>query len=202
MLKRIKEVLQKKSFYLLILFLLQFTFIITWAQEPTPKSDLKIVQCIAGICVGLKPSVDREVKQKYGDGLFDPSVPHLGARYYIHPKKLYTLYVVISVDEVIDTVELTKGVEIPPQFKNELKKAINKKLPFTPAIDFDLKLGMSPAELLKKLGKPTMDKKEGKKRMIKYQTTVETDPRVALGYGAQYTFIADRLVQISLYDGE
>jgi hypothetical protein len=47
----------------------------------------------------------------------------------------------------------------------DLKK-INKKLPEISAIDFGLKLGMSPDELFKKFGKPTMDQKEGKKELL------------------------------------
>jgi hypothetical protein len=142
------------------------------------------------------------VIEAFGQGLFTDDEGHGGGRYFTDPNRTITLHVEIGVDRMIDHVELTSGISLPKRLNASDPIFVSQALPAAPKIDHDLRLGMPPSEILKKLGRPKKDEKNGGKRTIVYQATEEDDPRVLLYYEARFTFVADRLTKISIYDGE
>ena len=165
------------------------------------KSKLILVQHIAGVFIGPQASKDDDVKKKYGDGLYVLDEGHGGGRYFTDSKQSITLHTTIGVDNVIEEVELMKGVHLPPAIKDP-KKSITQTLKTPPKIDKGLHLGMTESALLKQLGTPTRDKKQAGVRILEYEAMEEDDPRIALVYTATYTFSNGRLIKILLYDGE
>lgn len=185
---------------LVILVLCTFFAGPTESGEKARSAPSALVQSIAGIRVGPNHSVDNEVIEAFGPGLFTDDEGHGGGRYFTDFNRTITLHVEIGVDRMIDHVELTIGISLPKKLNASDPIFVSQALPATPKIDHDLSLGMPPSEILKKLGRPKKDEKNGGKRTIIYEVT--DDPRVLLFYEARFTFVADRLTKISIYDGE
>ena len=187
---------------LVILVLCTFFASPTESGEKARSAPSALVQSIAGIRVGPNHSVDNDVIEAFGPGLFTDDEGHGGGRYFTDPNRTITLHVEIGVDHMIDHVELTSGISLPKGLNASDPIFVSQALPATPKIDHDLRLGMSPSEILKILGRPKKDDKGGGKRTIVYEATEEDHSRVLLYYEARFTFVADRLTKISIYDGE
>ena len=165
------------------------------------KSTLNLALYVAKIHVGLKATKDTEVVALYGNGYFVSDEGHSGGRYYINRDRSVTLHTVIGVDDIIEQVELSQGIEIPSGISPPYDALISPQLETMPVVDKNISFGMMPDELINILGSQKSEKRDGKKRIIEYEATEETDTRVLMNYSATYTFIEDKLVKVSLYDG-
>jgi hypothetical protein len=186
----------------IILFMLcPSATLIPQAQKKTLPAR-PLVQQIAGIRIGPHRSTDGDVVKLLGQGYYTRHEGHGGGRYYTDLNRQITFHIEIGVDRLIDTVELTKGFDIPYKMAPNETRFLAKALAALPAIDKNLRLGMQAEAIILKLGKPNEDAKEGNKRTLVYTIDFEKDPRVGLFYEATFKFINNRLVKIKLYDGE
>lgn len=169
--------------------------------ENTNDNKSAIVKNLANIFVGLNATKEAEVIKKYGDGFFVKDEGHAGGRYFTDRNRTITLHVEIGVDNIIELVELAKGLDLPLGSEPTAEQLISPRLDAEPKIDKGLRLGMAPDDLLKKIGTPDSDKQENSKRIIQYQADSENDPRVLLFYSATFIFEDNHLVKVSLSDG-
>jgi hypothetical protein len=170
------------------------------AKGPGPAARRPLVQTAAGITLGLK-TLDSRVVRMFGQGCYIREQGHGGGRYFINSDRSLTLHTIIGVDHATDYVELSSFPNLPKPCIG-FRGATSKGLAAMPEIDHGLRLGMSPDALILVLGSADSEERKGAARTLIYRTDVTKDDRVGLDYEARYRFVADRLTQLSIYDGE
>jgi len=155
----------------------------------------------AGVVVGMSRMAD--VQKMYGDGLFVAEEGHGGGRYFVDPKQEVTLHVESGVDNVIETVSLSRGVRLPDKYKKGTavpKQAIAPRLSVKEELSW-INLGNRADKILDHFGPPKEDKAKQGIRTIIYETDYTKSPYV-LAYRAELEFEDDKLVSVTLYNGE
>ena len=169
---------------------------------PPNAARPSIVLHVAGIGVGML-STDTDVIALHGQGLFVESEGHAGGRYFVNARGTMTLHTVIGVDGSTESLELRAGLHVPGAAVTSIPAAaVSPALDAVRLADHRITLGLSADKLLSKLGRPATDEIENGRRVLTYSTTSDIDDRVSFFYTARYAFVSDRLVTISLYDGE
>ena len=159
-----------------------------------------LVQTAAGITLGLK-TLDSQVVTMFGQGCYLRDEGHGGGRHFISPDRSLTLHTIIGVDNATDYVELSGFPNLPKPCIG-FPGATSRRLATIPEVEHGVRLGMSMDALVAVLGPPDSEERKGAARTLIYRTDVTKDDRVGLDYEARYRFVADRLTQLSIYDGE
>ena len=170
------------------------------AELPGQPARRPLVQTAAGIRLGLK-TLDSQVVRMFGQGCYVEEEGHGGGRYFINPDRSLTLHTIIGVDNATDYVELSSFPNLPKPC-TRFPGATSRRLAGDLEIEHGLRLGMSPDALVAVLGPADSEKRQGAARTLIYRTDVTKDNRVGLEYEARYRFVANRLTQLSIYDGE
>lgn len=147
-------------------------------------------------------STDADVRRMYGEGLYVQDEGHLGGRYYVDPKHQVTLHTEIGVDRMITLVSYGQGVQLPEKYRTSrasLGKCLSARLTAGEHLQGGIRLGETSTYILQRFGKPKKDVRKEAVRTIHY--AAENRPYVVV-YEAQYRFRNDRLIGISLYNGE
>lgn len=164
-------------------------------------TERPLVLSLAGVRVGTR-STDKDVVALHGPGCLVESEPHAGGRYYRDAAGLVTLHASIGTDGITDSVELQRGEHLPLVCRRMRGSFVSSRLSASATLEHGLRLGMSRAELEKRLGPPSKVDHDGGAEVLIYETTADKDPRVTLGYEATYRFEADQLTRVALYDGD
>ena len=177
-----------------------------YAYESTPDSTahLKHRHPLPLECSKIKAgnSKDADVKDLYGDGLFDKNDGHGGARYFTDSDRRVILKTVIGVDAVIEEVELTLFPFPFEAVKDKLATVpIAKKLNDNPQLIKGVKFGDSAEIIVAAFGVPNKISNEGGIRTFVYQDDYNNWEEV-LFYTATFEFNNDKLQRISIYNGE
>ena len=167
-------------------------------QRPRPAT-LRYPLVCARIKVGV--STDADVRRLYGKGYFVPAESHSGGRYYVDPRHTATLHTEIGVDSIIESLEYRQGVHLPRRSRTVLAAATTPRLSSHEKVEGGIGLGDVAVVVLQKYGRPKSDKRHLGARVVKYEATEGQIPGV-LAYEATFRFGADRLVSVSLYNGE
>jgi hypothetical protein len=165
-----------------------------------PAVRRPLVLTAAGITLGLK-TLDSQVVGMFGQGCYIREEGHGGGRYFINSDRSLTLHTIIGVDNATDYVELSSFPNLPKPCIG-FRGATSKGLAAVLEIEHGVRLGMSLDALVLVLGSADSEERKGAVRTLIYRTDVTKDDRVGLDYEARYRFTADRLTQLSIYDGE
>jgi hypothetical protein len=155
----------------------------------------------AGIVVGM--STMRDAQRMYGEGFFVLGEGHGGGRYYVDPRNEVTLHLKSGVDDVVEAIEYTRGVRLPPSFQRPSavpEQAVSGALTADERVQWGSRLGDSAASVLRHLGKPTEDLHDGNLRRLRYEEESESSPYL-LFYEAEFRFENDLLVSVRIYNG-
>lgn len=154
---------------------------------------------IYGIDVGS--SFDVDIIKKFGKGLYDRDDGHCGARYYSIPAKKLQIYATLGVDRVIDYVAVTYS-DYPFEYTKDKKlKSINLPKKIDTKLIGGIGLDDTPEKIIAKYGKPNIDYFENGLRMILYQDNTDVWDEV-MTYEALFTFRENKLIRMSIYNGE
>jgi hypothetical protein len=153
----------------------------------------------AGVTVGI--TTDAQVQRMYGKGYFVRGESHLGGRYYLDPRHSVTLHVSIGTDYVVDLVEYRKGVHLPSTRAAALNQATTPRLTGSKTVQGGIRLGADSASILRLFGSPQKGTLKAGDGTMEYEATERTMPD-AIGYEGKFLFRHDRLVTVSLYNGD
>lgn len=155
---------------------------------------------IFGIKVGY--ATDKPMAKKFGEGTLDPDDGHGGSRYYNVPSLKVQMRYSIGVDMIIDYVAVTSA-EYPFDYINDGKLIDIKGTYSASYIKLARGVGLndSPEKIKSKYGVPNFDYMEGGLRIIIYMDSGEVWKNVT-SYEATFTFKGDKLVRMSIYNGE
>ena len=165
-------------------------------KKKNPRYPL---QCV-GISVGK--STDADVQRRFGKGYFARDEGHLGGRYFVDPKHSVTLHTEIGTDNIIDAIEYQQGVHLPVKLTPAVwKQATATKLTGGETVQGRFGLGALPMTVYLSYGKPAKNTLRDKKGAFEYRADLTMMAGV-LDYEAHFRFQNNRLVSISLYNGE
>jgi hypothetical protein len=166
------------------------------AHDPPP-----LVRGIAGVRIGPDASTNEEVTARLGPGLtfIRPGYRDEG-RYFIDPDRSLTLQIRSQPAPFVNSVKLTAGVVLPGSLLPTEPKLVSPFLASPPLIDHGLELGMSPEQVVGKLGRPQRDYRYEKERRLSYEVRTEQDPRVRTNYLAILQFEQSRLVSLEIIE--
>jgi len=156
----------------------------------------------AGIRVGV--STDAQVQRHYGKGYFVESEGHGGGRYFVDSRHRVTLHTEIGVDQIIESLEYQQGVHLPRQPTTAVwRQATAARLSAHEKVQGGIQLGARAQAVLGHYGRPTTNRLNSSTgvRIITY-TADEKAMADVLFYEAEFRFRNDRLVGVSLYNGE
>jgi hypothetical protein len=171
------------------------------AAEHTRTGHQYPLYC-AGIVVGM--STDEDVRRMYGDGLYVRDEGHGGGRYFVDPRHQVTLHVEIGVDRVIDSVSYSRGVHLPSGRRRPgaiPTKVVSTRLTPGEHLWLGIRLGETAPYVIRQFGKPAKDGRSRSIRVIRYAADYDNMAFV-LDYEAEFRFRNNRLVSMSLYNGE
>jgi hypothetical protein len=201
------------------LFLLLFV-VVGCGQTPSPGSQAakpeplaspaetlnvgtvdEVVSGIAGIQPGSM--ADADVVAMYGPGgVYGYQDQPADRRYYTDPSHSVTLMSGWHTDGIVMAVELTEGTALPPDVDPALTAA---PLSVPVKIDKGIALGMTPDEVISRLGEPQHDSTTdgGNARTLSYEVWAD-DPAEDgwISYNAVLAFVDGRLHRIAVYSGD
>ena len=160
----------------------------------------KIVQRIGPVSIDGSHDAS-SIRRLLGDGCYVEDEGHSGGRYYTNTKRTETFHAEFGVDSRLESIDLQTGFHVPDACRHSAT-LVTKQLDGPVPIQHGVHLGMSASTLIRVLGSPASDKTSKGVRVLTFQTTSDSDDRVALFYDAYYAFKGDRLVLIALHDGE
>lgn len=154
----------------------------------------------AGIKVGT--STDADVQRLYGKGYFAEDEGHLGGRYFVDSGHRVTLHIEMGVDHVVEEVEYQRGIHLPlPPTPKIWRQATSPHLTPDKTTQRGIKLGMQARAVMHLYGKPAKNGLRNGTGVIEYDADYKTMPHV-LDYEAKFRFHRDRLISVSLYNGD
>jgi hypothetical protein len=154
---------------------------------------------IFGIDVGN--TNDAKIIKQFGEGLYDRDDGHCGARYYSIPSKKLQIYATLGVDRIVDYVAVTYS-DYPFEYtKDKDLKSISLPKKVNTKLIGGIGLNDTPEKLIAKYGKPNKDFIENGLRMILYQDNADVWDEV-MTYEALFTFRDNKLIRMSIYNGE
>ncbi len=153
---------------------------------------------------GFRPgyATDRQMAKNLGSGLYDKEGGHIGSRFYDYPGRGIQVYYSIGVDNIVDYISVTSAAYPFGYFEGN--KANNRdRIPGWANLKLTggISLGSSPEKLKACYGVPNYDYKEDSVRIIIYMDGTEEWKEVA-HYEATFSYIGDKLVRMSIYNGE
>ncbi len=144
---------------------------------------------------------ERTAVNSLGQGTFDREGGHGGSRFYSIPSEKVQFCFYIGVDHVIEGVSVT-SVEYPFEELNsktpveiELPQTIQKK------ITGDIWLNDNSQKVIDRFGVPNREELTGDLLILEYNDDERTWEEV-FTYEAEFTFKNDRLIRITIYNGE
>jgi hypothetical protein len=147
---------------------------------------------------------DSIITKRFGSGIFDSEDGHGGARYFIDTKKQVMLYTVIGVDNSIEEASLTIK-DYPFDFIDTLKKFPSNAVSTGFSILFKTEdmIGIGTTEEMVKslLGTPNRKEKNAGRTILYYEDSNDQWKQVIF-YQATFTFSKDRLIRMTIYNGE
>jgi hypothetical protein len=171
--------------------------LLVFAQGKTPRTERGMV-CwplhFAGITVGIND--DAEAQRLLGKGVFRPDEGHTGGRYYLDAKHTATLHIVDGVDNVVEELTVSSGIDAEIKPKEQAAAVSNW---FHPQESFGnwhaLHLGSTKSEVLGNLGEP-------RKKVKADEWVYETKCECELPEYLTLKFSKGRVVVLNLYAGE
>ena len=158
----------------------------------------EVVHSIARIQPGLMR--DADVVAMYGPGVVRREIPD--ARYYTDPVHNVTLMSGWHTDHVVGVVVLTEGTVLPPGVDPALT-VTSLSVPIE--IDKGISLGMTPDEVIGRLGEPqhTSVTQGSSDRTLSYEVWAD-DPAEAgwISYNVVLDFEDERLHRLAVYSGD
>jgi hypothetical protein len=168
------------------------------SADPAPSSAAaaqRYVAQVAGVRLG---EADTSVIKIFGSGLFTNQEGTTGARYYVDAARTLTLYVGIGKDSAVDSLELSHGIALPAGLTiHDDPRVTSRALDGGASASKGITLGMSAAQVEKRLGKPTSDERTGVQRVVSYDDEVDNS-----NYSAQFTFVGDQLRNVWISDSD
>jgi hypothetical protein len=156
------------------------------------------IRC-ANIFVGI--TTDPIVCAIYGEGAFAELEGHGGGRYFTDTEKSVTLHTVIGVDKVIDEASIEEGLQIPDEIKSKAENLVSQWLKKSVSVEGGIRLGASLSEVTTRYGPPDEQHTANGKNILKYRADY-LDLEYVLEYEARFEFVRDRLVKVTIYNGE
>jgi hypothetical protein len=162
------------------------------APKPSP-----LPKTLCGITAGK--SVDKDVVRRYGKGFFAPNEDHGGGRYFVDPGKRLTLHTTIGVDSIIYKVECNEGVKLPSKSTRSLRQATTARLAVPKLLAGKLRFGASINSVERQYGAPAGARAANRATVLIYTRHAKDD---AFDYYVHFVFAHDKLVAVSIYNGE
>lgn len=154
---------------------------------------------IFGIDVGS--ANDERVIKKFGEGTFEYEDGHCGARYYSVPSKKIQIYVSLGVDRIIEYVAVTSWDYPFEYIEGKQIKRIRLPKKINNSLIGGISLNDSPEKVIARYGIPNKDYYEGELRIVLYQDNSDVWDEVTT-YEAFFTFRNNKLIRMSIYNGE
>jgi hypothetical protein len=112
------------------------------------------------------------------------------------------MHVQLGVDRIVDTVEYQQGVHLPVKPTGPVwKQAVTARLTPNEKVQGGISFGASAEVVLRRYGRPQKNRVKGSVRTVEYSADEKT-MRDVLFYEAKFRFHNDRLIALSLYNGE
>jgi hypothetical protein len=200
--------------YLLIIFcvIVSFFEVIPSYSQSERQSDSLAIQhkkhkhpfplWIGNIKIGK--TKDSIITKRFGSGIFDSEDGHGGARYFLDAKKQVILYTVIGVDNSIEEASLSIK-DYPFDFLDTLKKfpnnAISSGFSILSKTDDMIGIGTTEEMVQSLLGTPNREEKNAGYNILYYEDSNDQWKQVIF-YQATFTFSKDRLIRMTIYNGE
>ncbi len=161
----------------------------------------QVVSEIAGIRPGSMG--DADVVAMYGPGaVYGYKDQPTDRRYYTDPSHRVTLMSGWHTDGTVMAVELTEGTALPPGVDPALTAA---PLSVPVEIDKGIALGMTPDEVISRLGEPQHDSSTGggSARTLSYEVWADDPPEDGwISCNAVLDFVNGRLHRVAVYSGD
>jgi len=137
-------------------------------------------------------SRDAHARRLYGEGFFTRSGGHGGTRYFLARDNSYTVAVELGVDEILETVTISAGVDLPNGAATS--RAASGLLPANPEV-YRVHLGFTKDRVRQSLGTPSSESTAD-------HWVYATDYRQTDCFpdaGATFTFANGRLIRMSVF---
>ncbi len=202
-----------KNIILLILIIISGLFVTgpTYSQTDPHSDSLKIQHkkhkhpfplWIGSINLGK--TQDSIIIKKFGQGIFDSLDGHGGARYYIDAKKLVMLKTVIGVDNSIEEASISDAT-FPFDFVKSTKSfpanALSSRFSVYSGTESNIRLGLPEEMVIKLLGTPNRIYKDGELKILSYEDS-NNEWKQVIFYQATFVFRKNKLIRMTIYDGE
>lgn len=164
---------------------------------PAVSAHAPATVCFPPAWDGLVPGISRDshARRLYGDGFFSRSGGHGGTRYFLAGDESYTVAVELGVDEIVETVTLSAGIDLPKGVA--AAQARSTLLPPKPTI-YRVHLGLAKERVRSLLGNPSPESTDDR-------WVYSTDYRHTDCYpqaGATFTFAHGQLTRMSVFLGD
>lgn len=171
------------------------------SASPTTTLHVGTMDELPTEIAGIRPGrmVDADVVRLYGGGVLGGTIPSI--RYYTDAAHQVTLRSGWHTDHMVVAVELTQGTALPPGV-DPARTVTSLAVPVK--VDKGIALGMTPDQVMKRLGEPQYESSMdgGYLRTLSYEVWA-ADPTKAgwISYNTVLEFVDGHLHKIGVYSG-
>lgn len=148
---------------------------------------------------GIVPGIteDRDVVALHGEGFFAQEIGESGGRYYTDSTRSMTLLVIIGRDNVIESVELSNGSDLPFTAPTDLSPYVSGRLDASDHGRLHIGLGATMQQVKNAYGPPAAQYQGGVNWYYPTSTaSCATDASV------NFLFTGDRVTRVAFFNGD